>query len=91
MDYHLSSGPGHVAITCKHVRLGAAQITGIERLGAMRLGAAYITGLKRQAQKNPPKRVELLAFIGDVKLGFGSGLMVIISKPFVILDSFLPF
>ena len=57
----------------------------------MGLGAKKLTGLKKQAQKNPPKRVELLAFIGDVKLCFSSGLVVIISKSFVILDSFLPF
>jgi hypothetical protein len=73
------------------VRLGATSLTGIAGRNAMGLGATQLTGLKRQAQKNPPKRVELLAFIGDVKLGFGSGLMVIISKSFVILDSFLPF
>jgi len=31
----------------------------------MGLGATQLTGLKRRAQKNPPKRVELLGFAHD--------------------------
>lgn len=49
----LNPGPGHVAITCKHVRLGATYTTGFTTRGAMRLGATYITGIKWQAQKKP--------------------------------------